>query len=145
MKQIATVKSVSGQTAMVTVKRADACSGCHTGACFGCNRMVSAVAQNPLDAKPGDVVDVESSDRRILGYAFLVFLLPILLAFAAYALATKLSTLSFLPYICAFSTLAISFVILCMTQNRIAGKQPALVICRILPPVQNQESGEFHE
>ena len=48
------------------------------------------IANDPIGAHPGDSVIVESSSKRLLGIAALVYLLPILLFFFLYFLSGSL-------------------------------------------------------
>jgi sigma-E factor negative regulatory protein RseC len=51
---------------------------------------VTAVADNPMDAQVGDTVRVESDSRQVLGLAAALYLVPFVLLFAGYFLATGL-------------------------------------------------------
>ncbi|MBQ3708503.1 MAG: SoxR reducing system RseC family protein [Clostridia bacterium] len=87
MRQRARVIEVHGKTATVSVSRRTMCEGCEkSGGCGGhCHlsgiiaseNTVRAEALNPVGANPGEIVEVESDGTRVLGYAALVFLLPI--------------------------------------------------------------------
>lgn len=63
--------------------RQSACSGdCHK--CAGCGAVQERVvfsAQNPIGAKPGDVVTVETKTGPVLAAAAVLYLLPLLLFF----------------------------------------------------------------
>ena len=92
MTQIATVKCLVGQNqAEVLVQRQSAC-GHSCESCGGCGpesaARVTAVADNELGARPGDTVRVESESRRVLGMAVALYLVPFLLLFVGYLLAT---------------------------------------------------------
>lgn len=92
MTQIATVKRLTGDgQAEVLVHRQSAC-GHSCESCGGCGpesaARVTAVADNPLGARPGDTVQVESESRRVLGMAGALYLFPFLLLFAGYLVAT---------------------------------------------------------
>ena len=96
MKTTGTVIEVCGTEAIVETERVSACDGCHKKAegqsCSVCSLMTSgkgmrARVQNPVGAQIGDLVSVESESTRILGYAALVFLLPILTAAGGWFLA----------------------------------------------------------
>ena len=78
-------------TARVLHIRQSACSGdCHK--CSGCGavqeRMVLTV-RNPIGAKPGDVVTVETKTGPVLAAAAVMYLLPLVLFFAGYVLAQQ--------------------------------------------------------
>lgn len=85
----ALVISASGTTAVVEVRRKAACDGCHKnkdgGGCSICtlsggDAKLSLKVRNSLGAEPGQRVRIEADSRRVLGYAWLVFLLPLLAA-----------------------------------------------------------------
>lgn len=72
--------------AEVSVERGTACGG-H---CDGCETCVYATrllihAENAVYAAPGDRVILESESRSIMGAALLVYMLPVILFFAGYA------------------------------------------------------------
>jgi sigma-E factor negative regulatory protein RseC len=74
--------------AQVMVVRESACSGdCHK--CAGCGAAKETLlfdAQNAVDAKPGDVVVIQSESGPVLKAAAVLYLLPLVLFFAGYAL-----------------------------------------------------------
>lgn len=95
MNTFATVKEVNGKYAVVETERRSACDGCHKNTngegcamckIFGGNAKVSARARNTVGAQVGDKVEIESSSARMLGYAALVFILPLVLAVVSYFL-----------------------------------------------------------
>ena len=100
MKQIATVTRMIGKDAAeVVVARQTAC-GHDCENCGGCgtkggNISVRAVTKIPLS--PGDRVELYS-DNRVLGFAALVYLVPLILFFAGYLLTPMLS--ESLRYLC---------------------------------------------
>ena len=77
-------------TASVIHIRESACSGdCHK--CSGCGAAKEAViftADNPIGAKAGDLVKVESSTAPVLKAAMVLYVLPLLLFFLGYYLGT---------------------------------------------------------
>ncbi|MBR2459769.1 MAG: SoxR reducing system RseC family protein [Clostridia bacterium] len=85
MKQNALVTEThENGTATVTVLRQSACSACSARhACGSAKKTVSTV-NNPLEAKPGDTVEIEVPSDSVIKYAALVFLAPVLLALALY-------------------------------------------------------------
>ena len=100
MKTIATVIAVNGGLATVETQRTSACEGCHKSedgkgcsvcSLMGGDRKLSAVAKNAVGAKVGDRVAIESATGRMLWYACLVFLLPLIVALISYAIATQLT------------------------------------------------------
>lgn len=70
-------------TAQVLHIRHSACSGdCHK--CSGCGAVQESViltANNPIGAKPGDVVTVEAKTGPVLAAAAVLYMLPLVLFF----------------------------------------------------------------
>lgn len=89
MTQIATVeKIIDLKRAEISVPRKSAC-GHDCEDCAGCGvagYAVHAVAQNEIQAQPGDKVVVESSSKKVLGIVALVYVVPFLCFFLGYAL-----------------------------------------------------------
>lgn len=91
MEQLVRVRKVhSDGTATVIHLRESACSGdCHK--CSGCGAAKEAVvftADNPIGAKRGDLVKVESSTAPVLKAAVVLYILPLVLFFLGYWLGT---------------------------------------------------------
>ena len=88
MKQLGEVISEQGGKAYLVIKRVSAC-GENCASCKGCqNSTVKITAENPLGAKAGQKVIVESKSSGILFTAFLVYILPILLMFLSYGISS---------------------------------------------------------
>lgn len=92
MTQIATVKRLVGDNkAEVLVRRRSAC-GHDCASCGGCgpegSAQVTAIADNELGACPGDTVRVGSDSGWVLGMAFVLYLVPFVLLFAGYFIAS---------------------------------------------------------
>ena len=72
--------------------RESACSGdCHK--CSGCGAAKESIllrADNPIGARTGDLVKVESETAPVLKAAAVLYMLPLLLFFAGYALGAAL-------------------------------------------------------
>ena len=93
MEQLVRVKKVNNDgTADVICIRESACSGdCHK--CSGCGAAKEAIivtAQNPIGAVTGDLVNVRSETGPVLKAAAVLYMLPLVLFFAGYALAAVL-------------------------------------------------------
>ena len=106
MKQLATVESVSGNTAKIKVKRESACAGCKSeDFCASCMKVVTADAINDIGAVAGDIVNIESESKTILKYAVCTFVLPIIIALSAYTVTARIfsnETISNLSMIAGF-------------------------------------------
>ena len=93
MEQLARGRQIHRDgTATVLCVRESACSGdCHK--CSGCGAAQEAVvfvAQNPIDAKCGDLVRVESETAPVLKAAAVLYLLPLVLFIAGYIVGMTL-------------------------------------------------------
>ena len=100
MKTTARVVAVQGNFATVESSRVSACEGCHKAtegegcsvcSLMGSGRTISARADNRIGAAVGDTVVIESRTGRMLWYAAMVFLLPLLTALAAYGISTLIT------------------------------------------------------
>lgn len=89
MQTEATVISIDGDIAVVENRRKSACDGCHNNkdgnGCSICSltggdTAVRLKAKNTAGAAVGDRVTVSTGTRRVLAYAWLVFLLPLITA-----------------------------------------------------------------
>jgi sigma-E factor negative regulatory protein RseC len=78
----------------VELERTSAC-GQACGACTGCAGVITVKACGGAGTMPGDMVVIESCSRRILGLAALVYLLPLALFFAGYAVNAYAGGLGF--------------------------------------------------
>ena len=78
-------------SAQVVCVRQSACSGdCHK--CSGCGAVEQAMiftARNPIGARPGDLVIVESATGPVLKAAAVLYLLPLVLFVAGYLIGMQ--------------------------------------------------------
>ncbi len=89
MTQLVKVRKLNPDgTAQVMLIRQSACSGdCHK--CSGCGAAQETLlldARNPIGAKPGELVNVESESGPVLAAAAVLYILPLILFFAGYAI-----------------------------------------------------------
>ena len=91
MRQEVTVSRVlEGGMAEVTLRRRSACAG-DCGHCGGCGEQAQTItvrAYNRIGAHEGDRVIVESAGRTVLSAALLVYLAPLVLFFAGWAVGS---------------------------------------------------------
>ncbi|MBR7146593.1 MAG: SoxR reducing system RseC family protein [Oscillospiraceae bacterium] len=87
MTQIATVEKIlPNGRAEISVPRKSAC-GHDCEECAGCGvsgSSVRAVASNPIGARVGDKVVVESSSKKLYGMILIVYMLPLLFFLVGY-------------------------------------------------------------
>lgn len=99
MQTKARVTAIDGKYATVEVQRTSACEGCHKATDGGCSvcsmlgsdRKMAARARNTVGAAVGDIVMIESKTSRMLWYALLVFILPIVLCIAGWFIASAIT------------------------------------------------------
>ena len=89
MEQLVRVREIFDDgTALVMHVRESACSGdCHK--CSGCGAAKETIllkAKNPIGARRGDLVKVESATGPVLKAAVVMYMLPMLLFFVGYFL-----------------------------------------------------------
>lgn len=149
MKTNATVISVSGTRATVETARTSACEGCHKMAqgsrgCAVCtlvgggNQRFTATAENPVGAKVGDRVTVESATGRVLMYAALVFLLPLVFCFAGWLIASRITPEPLWQAAGAAVGFVGCFAALWGYSRHLRKRRADVIITGILPP---EESG----
>ena len=150
MLQKAKVISTNGSLATIAVSRSTMCEGCEKNKnCGGhCeitgliandeSRTVRTAAQNPIGAVPGDVVEVESSSGRVLGYAALVFILPILVCAFGFALGRRIFTTDGAGYLCALAGFALTFVLIAVYDRAVGKKTPQITIVRRLEAAETE-------
>lgn len=94
MTQIATVERIlDADHAEISVPRKSAC-GHDCEECAGCGvtgAAVHAQASNPIGARPGQKVVVESSTKNMLRIVVLVYLIPVVLFLAGYVIMSLLT------------------------------------------------------
>lgn len=120
MRQKATViETLDGGTARVRVLRSSMCEGCANrsdgkscacSALLGGTREMIAEAQNDLSARPGDDVEIETETSAVLGYAAVVFLLPVVGALVFYWLGSVLFAAPEAAWIAALIGFVLSFL-----------------------------------
>jgi sigma-E factor negative regulatory protein RseC len=122
---------MSGGRASVEVVRAGMCGGDCGHCADGCaKRTLTVTADNPIGAKAGDRVFVESDSGKVLGAAVLVYLVPLLLFFGGYSAGAALK----LPA-AAFGGAGFVLGVLCavLADRRIRRKkQESCRICTII-------------
>ena len=96
MEQMVRVKETyDNGTALVIHVRESACSGdCHK--CSGCGAAKEAVlftADNPIGARRGDLVKVESDTGTVLKAAVVLYVLPLVLFFLGYYAGDRMGNL----------------------------------------------------
>ncbi len=119
------VKTNDDGTATVMHIRESACSGdCHK--CAGCGAAKETLlleAKNAINAKVGDLVKIESETGPVLKAAVVLYMLPIVLFFAGYALGEALWQLGALIGCLSF---ALSIGIIVFYDRKVVKKQDVI-------------------
>ena len=119
MKQTAIVKAVEDETAILLVKRQTMCDGCHKeSGCGGCSQIIEVRVKNTLNATVGDTVTIETPGATVIGVAALVFLLPLLLAFAAYGVATLFTDSTLYQTLASLITPALAYAVIAIVVRK---------------------------
>lgn len=106
MEQLVRVRqSYDDGTAQVMLVRESACSGdCHK--CSGCGaakETMLLLAENPIGAKPGELVKLRSETAPVMKAALMLYILPLALFFGGYFLGAALWKLGALVGCLAFA------------------------------------------
>lgn len=114
MTQIATVERIiDSNHALISVPRKSAC-GHDCEECAGCGvsgAAVKAKAVNPIGARPGQKVVVESSTKKMLGIVSFVYATPVILFILGYLLMAFTTTSVPLQYGVAIAGFVIGIVL----------------------------------
>lgn len=131
MLQRAKVIETRGKWAVVDVYRSSACGENCGGSCDVCKtaHAVRAEAENTIGARAGDIVELESESGKVLGLAFVLYILPLIIAVAAYCGAVFLGASDDGGALAALGGLLVGFVP-ALVQNRRA-KRGDLVHLRV--------------
>ena len=140
MTQIATVKSVNGDTAIIEVSRKAMCDGCHNSNCgsscpmsgiFSSGKTMTTTAVNKIGAIPGDTVEIETEDREVLGAALFVFFLPLFIGGAFYFISSLLFDSSLIQTVFAIIGFLLPFPFMKIIDNKRKNSEPKITIVRI--------------
>ena len=126
-------KLMENHTAEIAVTRLTACGG-NCGSCESCvfDSEVRAIADNPLGARPGQRVIVESGGAEVYGAVVLVYIVPIVLFLAGYLIAYALGASEGVSIAVSFLSLALSAVLLVLSQKKKKENAITFTIIRIL-------------
>ena len=123
MEQIVRIRETyDNATAQVLCIRESACSGdCHK--CSGCGAAKEAIlltADNPIGASVGDLVMLRSETAPVLKAAAVLYMMPLVLFFAGYALAAALNLSGAL---CGGIAFVFSILLIVLYDRRMAKKE----------------------
>lgn len=130
MRQIARVIALHPDgTAELAVKRDTACGDC--ASCGGCAAgTVRVTVENSLHAAIGDAVTIETATSAVLAIASLVYLLPLMLFFAGYALGSAISAH---PFLIGGFGFAVSLLAVFIINRKLSGRLKCRMIGFAVP------------
>ncbi len=126
MTQDATVtRIINNDMAEVVATRTTAC-GANCGNCESCmfDEKVRAEARNLINAQPGDRVVISSKSSRVFSAAMLVYVMPLVLFLAGYAIAHALGASEGLCIAASFLGLVLGGVILVLSHKKWKERNP---------------------
>jgi len=141
MEQIARIIGTDGGTAVIEAERSSMCEGCSGKECgascamsgiFGSGKSMRTKARNGVGALPGDLVEVESSSSTVLGHAFLLFIMPILICGACFFAGRRIFSSELWGAVAAAGGLVLSGVILFVIERVVSRRAPSVTIRRIV-------------
>ena len=111
--------------AEIVVKRGTAC-GENCGNCESCmfDENVKATARNLVNAKPGQKVIISSKSSRVFSAAMLVYILPMVLLIAGYAIANALGAGEGICILASFIGIVLGAVIVVLSHKKWKEKNP---------------------
>lgn len=119
MNAVGFVESVDGKYITVRITRESACGGScsECGGCGGAERIVRAV--NNAGAKEGCRVLMKMDTSKVLFAAFLVYILPLAVLFAAYAVMFFISGKEIVSTAVSIAALLVSFALVHMIDKKL--------------------------
>ena len=111
--------------AEVAVTRGTACGG-NCGSCESCKfqKEMHIQARNTIQAQPGQKVVIESKSSKIYAAALLAYGMPLLFFLLGYALGALLGAGEGIRILMSFAALALSGLVLVLSQRRKKRKNP---------------------
>lgn len=117
------------------------CEGCHKASCgescavgtvMGGSKSVTVTALNAARADIGDTVELESRDGTVLLLALAVFIFPLVLCAAMYALGRYVLAVGKLSLVLAAGGFCLSYVALGALERRCRRARPDVTVVRVI-------------
>lgn len=132
MRETGVIVSEKQNHVTVQMIRGDKCNGCNLCETIGPNQM-QIVANNSLGAKIGDTVEVEVPPGKVLGYSFIIFIIPIIMMIAGYFIGTSVFGGSEgIGIICSLSALAIAFLLIKIIDSQLGRDDQSAQVINII-------------
>lgn len=119
MIQRGIVTGISEKTAEIEITRSSSCgeSCASCGLCPGLTAKVSA--SNDIGAALGDTVTIDMADKKILGAAALVYIVPLAVLIIGYFIAYAICHSELISAAAGFLLMALTFVVLILSDKRL--------------------------
>ena len=119
MLQRGIVTGISEKTAEIEITRSSSCgeSCASCGLCPGLTAKVSA--SNDIGASLGDTVVIDMADKKILGAAALVYIVPLAVLIIGYFVAYAFCQNELISAGAGFALMALTFVLLILSDKRL--------------------------
>lgn len=122
MRKTGTVVDIDGEYVIAAIKRQSAC-GENCVSCGACRRGTENVrALNAANAKKGDTVEIEMSEKQVLNAAFFVYIIPLLMFALGYCLPAVIVKNNTFCIISAFVFMIIGFFLLRIYDRKTSGR-----------------------
>lgn len=111
MRETGIVMKTDGNMCQVSVHRKSACGeNCASCKAACSSREHICTAKNSVGAKTGDKVVLETDSKKVLKWAFLVYILPILVFLAVFAAVSEWGKSQLVSAFCAIFGAAVVFM-----------------------------------
>lgn len=123
IEQKGIVIRVERDYAVVEVNRQPACAGDCGQKCAGCSinaKKTEIRVKNLAQAQAGDTVVLQSDGKKMLFYAFLIYIVPILAAVAGYGLGYLLGASEDGAILCAAALFVVAFAPALLANRRLS-------------------------
>ncbi|MCH5184493.1 MAG: SoxR reducing system RseC family protein [Oscillospiraceae bacterium] len=128
METLGIVESVDGRYINVRIDRESACGG-NCGSCGGCGGGNGRVVRvlNSVGAKEGSRVVMKMSASKVLFAAFLVYIVPFIVLFAAYAAVFSVTGRENISAAVSVAALCVSFAAVHAADKKLKDKYTLIV------------------
>lgn len=128
MYQKGIIKKTVKNIADVEIQRSTACgeSCASCGLCPGRTAVVKA--DNAIGAKSGDTVILDMADQKVLGAAFLVYIVPVVVLIIGYFIGYAILKTEIYGAVTGFILMAVTFVIIMMFDKRLKNKYTPRIV-----------------
>lgn len=132
MLQTGIVKEINRDSAVVMIERSSSCgeSCASCGLCPGQKTEVKAL--NEAGAKINDTVIISMADKKVLGAAFLVYIVPLIALIAGYFVGDAIFHKEALAILTGFLLMALFFCAIIFADRRINSRYTPKIV-RIVP------------